>query len=321
LQVLISAPPPAAPTEAGRYRAAAWLARETPVTVLPSAGALVALRGRARPSAAPRPYLGVGNPLLNGPDAAYAGLAAEAQGKQDCAVVPASWRTSLIGVRGVTRHIVTAGKLADTAFLLTQYPLPETADELCRVASDLKAGTGAVRLGRNASETEIKRLSKDGALARYRVLHFATHGAMAGEVAGASEPGLILTPPAEASSLDDGYLSAGEIAALKLDAELVILSACNTAAGGAGETEALSGLARAFFYSGARALFVSHWAVSSTATVKLITAALGAIGEDSRTGRAEALRRAMLSLIDQGEPEETHPAYWAPFVVVGESTR
>jgi CHAT domain-containing protein len=65
----------------------------------------------------------------------------------------------------------------------------------------------------------------------------------------ASEPGLILTPPAKASEDDDGYLSASEIAGLKLDADWVILSACNTAAGDASNAEALSGLARAFIYA------------------------------------------------------------------------
>jgi CHAT domain-containing protein len=71
-------------------------------------------------------------------------------------------------------------------------------------------------------------------------------------------------------------------------------------------------------YAGARALLVSHWSVDSTATVKLITSAVGATTRDKTLGRAEALRRAMLALIDRGEPREAHPAYWAPFVVVGE---
>jgi CHAT domain-containing protein len=92
--------------------------------------------------------------------------------------------------------------------------------------------------------------------------------------------------------------------ALKLDADWVILSACNTAAGGATGAEALSGLARAFIYAGARALLVSHWSVSSEATVSLITHAVGAISHDKKLGRAEALRRAMLAMIDKGKPHE-----------------
>jgi CHAT domain-containing protein len=98
----------------------------------------------------------------------------------------------------------------------------------------------------------------------------------------------------------------------------VILSACNTAAGGAQGAEALSGLARAFIYAQARALLVSHWEVDSNATVKLITGAISRLGASKAAGRAEAMRQSMLAFIDNGSPQEAHPAYWAPFVLVGE---
>ena len=87
----------------------------------------------------------------------------------------------------------------------------------------------------------------------------------------------------------------------------MILSACNTAAGAATSAEALSGLARAFIYAQARALLVSHWAVYSDATVKLITAAIREMARDPKVGRAEALRRSMLALIDKGEPQRGPP--------------
>ena len=176
-------------------------------------------------------------------------------------------------------------------------------------------------LGWKAVESNVKQLSQKGSLAHYRILHFATHGVMAGELKSLSEPGLILTPPETVSEEDDGYLSASEIAALKLDADLVILSACNTAAGGRDDTQTLSGLARSFFYAGAHSLLVSHWAVDSVTTVKLITTALSTATQDESISRAEALRRAMLTLIDHGAAQEAHPAYWAPFVVVGEGAR
>ena len=125
---------------------------------------------------------------------------------------------------------------------------------MCRGAGREGGGARDIRLGAQATEREIKRLSASGELAKYRMVHFATHGVLAGQLDGTHEPGLILTPPDKATEEDDGYLSASEIATLKLDADWVILSACNTAAGAATSAEALSGLARAFIYAQARAL-------------------------------------------------------------------
>jgi len=226
--------------------------------------------------------------------------------------------TAHVGAPGGVAGIETRGGLADVSYIRSREPLPETADELCAVAHDVKADARDMRLGGQATERQVKQLSASGELAKYRMVHFATHGALAGQLDGTREPGLILTPPDEATDEDDRYLSASEIANLKLDADWVILSACNTAAGGATNAEALSGLARAFIYAQTRALLVSHWEVFSDATVKLITGAVGEMARDPKVGRAEALRRSMLALIDKGSPHEAHPAYWAPFVVVGE---
>ncbi len=129
-----------------------------------------------------------------------------------------------------------------------------------------------------------------------------------------NEPALVLTPPPVATEADDGLLTASEIGTLKLDADWVVLSACNTAAGDKVGADALSGLARAFFFAGARALLVSHWSVYSQAAVQLTTRTFANLAVNPRLGRAEAFRRAMLSVIDEGMP----PSYWAPFVVVGE---
>ncbi len=97
------------------------------------------------------------------------------------------------------------------------------------------------------------------------------------------------------------------------------MSACNTASGGKPGAQALSGLARAFFYAGARALLVFHWPVYSTAATKLITKAFEAMKAHPMDGRARALRRSMLALIDNtNSPQNAHPSVWAPFIVVGE---
>jgi hypothetical protein len=278
-------------------------------------------------SAATKAFIGFGNPLLEGDQAHpvlgahYKMMAARAHERHQCPArrSPVAWAAGR-PVKGATQPVLRAG-MVDPAQLKAQSPLPETADELCAVASIVGAVVGAVHLGANSTEASVKALSASGALASYRIVHFATHGAVAGQIAGATEPGLILTPPPTASAEDDGFLSASEVAGLRLDADWVILSACNTAAGGAKDAEALSGLARAFFYAGARSLLVSHWAVDSQATVKLVANAVGATLRDPNLSQAGALQRAMLSLIDRGRPHEAHPAYWASFVVVGEARR
>lgn len=106
---------------------------------------------------------------------------------------------------------------------------------------------------------------------------------------------------------------------LTLNADWVILSACNTAApDGTPAAEGLSGLAKAFFYAGSRALLVSHWPVRSGPAMRLTTGMLRALKEPG-IGRAEALRRSMLTLMEDPVHEVfAHPHYWAPFVVVGE---
>jgi CHAT domain-containing protein/tetratricopeptide (TPR) repeat protein len=298
-----------------------WLVRDHAITVLPSAASLVALRRTGRPSAAPKPMLGFANPLLDG-DPENAEDKQEAQRARDhtgCAPT----RTESAARRAIRRSATPVPQtegLADLAQLRMQEPLPETADEVCDVARSIGADVLDMRTGVRATETEIKRLSAAGDLARYRILHFATHGILAGKLSGTSEPGLILTPPATATQQDDGYLSGSEIATLKLDADWVILSACNTAGGSGDTAEALSGMARAFFYAGARALLVSHWEVDSQAAVKLTTRAFDALRSSPTLSRAEAFRISMRELAEKATPADGHPSRWAPFVVVGDGT-
>jgi CHAT domain-containing protein/tetratricopeptide (TPR) repeat protein len=329
LQALVTMRPPID----GNHKKVAWLVRSQALTVLPAVSSLKALRRVSKPSAATKPMIGFGNPLLEGDqqDARYGAYykrrAELARVHKGCAKTEIQRTTARRGLRRSLAPLSQTNGLVSTAELRAQSPLPETADELCAVARDLKADVNEVRIGSRATETELKSLSRSGKLAEYRVVHFATHGTLAGQLTDSIEPGLILTPPASASAEDDGYLSASEIANLKLDADWVILSACNTAGpskSGQGDpasktgVESLSGLARAFFYAQARALLVSHWEVDSDAAVKLVTGAISASVGDKKIGRAEALRRAILALIDNGAPQEAHPAHWAPFVLVGE---
>jgi CHAT domain-containing protein len=168
------------------------------------------------------------------------------------------------------------------------------ARELSAVARDVGAADADIHLGRDASETTLKRAP----LAQYSIVYFATHGLVAGDVRGIGEPSLALSIPDQPSELDDGLLTASEVAQLKLNADWVVLSACNTIAGDKPGAEALSGLARSFFYAGARALLVSHWAVDSETATRLSTATFDLLKNEPSIGRAEALRRVMLTYLD-----------------------
>src|SRR5262249_22080614 len=169
----------------------------------------------------------------------------------------------------------------------------------------------------NATVTAVKRAP----LANYRIVYFATHGLVAGDIKGVAEPSLALSVPAKPTEDDDGLLKASEVAQLKLNADWVVLSACNTIAGEKPGAEALSGLARAFFYAGARALLVSHWAVASDAATRPTPQAFTVLTTDPTPGRAEAFRRTMLAyLADKSSPENAYPAVWGPFAVIGEGS-
>jgi CHAT domain-containing protein/tetratricopeptide (TPR) repeat protein len=319
LQVLVTAAPSASLGGDQRYAKAAWLASRHPVTVLPSVASLKALRAAARKSTAQSPYAGFGNPLLSGPS----GTDRSAWSRQTCAAPPSAGRqqvAALPGARGNVQDFFRGGRV-DVAMIRKQQPLPETADEVCAVASELGASADDVFLGARATEGTLKSLNAKGMLKSWRVLHFATHGLVAGETqqiaANQAEPALMLTPPEVPSEEDDGLLTASEVAQLQLDADWVALSACNTASGDGAEAEALSGLTRAFLYAGSRALVVSHWPVNSEAAVRLVTGTFSELKGNAPIGRAEALRRAMLRQVREGG-SRAHPSYWAPFVLVGE---
>jgi CHAT domain-containing protein len=201
--------------------------------------------------------------------------------------------------------------------------LPETADEVRNVAIALKADPDAdVFLGAKANEETVRTAD----LAHRRVVMFATHGLVPGDLDGLQEPALALSAPSVARVQGDGLLTMSKILGLKLDADWVVLSACNTAAGSGAGAEAVSGLGRAFFYAGTRALLVSNWPVETTSARALTTDLFRRQAEQPSLSRAEALRQAELALIDgpgflaDGKPlfSYAHPIFWAPFAVIGD---
>ena len=273
------------------YVNAAWLIRQMAVSETPSARAFMALRGAPK-TVQPKPFLGIGNPTFQG-SGANQGLALNALASACQASGP-----------------------ADPALLRALQPLPETAAEVRAVGRDLGAAPDDILLGNAASEEAVRAKALD----QYAVLYFATHGMLPGELHCQAQPGLVLSPPATpaSSTAADGLLTASEIAGLKINANLVVLSACNTGAAGGKSFGggALQGLADAFFDAGAHAVLASHWEVPSAATMSLMTGTFANMAKDPRHDAAEALRQAQLAMIAQGQT--SHPFDWAAFTLIGE---
>lgn len=285
------------------YRDAAWLIKRRAVSVLPSVASLKALRVSGRRNQADKPMVGFGDPVF---DPAERARALEQRRKANTRVATAT--------RAYSDFWQGAG-VDRTRLSLALPSLLDTADELEAVAAKLGASGSDIHLANDASETTVKRTT----LSDYRVVYFATHGLVAGDIKGLGEPSLALTLPVKPTELDDGLLTASEVAQLKLNADWVVLSACNTAAGDKPGAEALSGLSRAFFYAGARALLVTHWSVASDAATRLTTSTFENLKINPKIGRAEALRQAMLAYMnDKAGPLNAYPGFWGSFVLIGE---
>lgn len=280
----------------GMYAALYWLAKSYPITVLPSASALKLLRQYSiAATSQTEPFVGFGDPVLQGKGTQRGG--------------------SMIATRGMRVAVDSLRKLDN---------LPGTRQELLTVASLLHVNPEtSVYLGERATEPEVRRLNHSGRLGRAKVISFATHGLLAGEVQGVTQPALVLTPPQAATDDNDGLLSMEDVLQLKLpNTEWVILSACNTG-GEDGSGESLSGLARAFFYAGAKSLLVSQWSVDDDATRALMSAVFSRYGAPRATFPAKALQDGMLALLEQAGRDPArryfaHPYAWAAFMLVGE---
>ena len=213
---------------------------------------------------------------------------------------------------------------ADAATLAMLPRLPDTRYELISVATALDADPAkALYLGKAANEQNVETLD----LAHYRIVAFSTHGLVPGDLDGLTQPALALTAPDIAGVKGDGLLTMEKILALKLDADWVVLSACNTAAGAGAGAEAASGLGSAFFYAGTRALLVTNWSVHSASARELITDLFRRQRADAALTRGEALRQAMMALLDGAGAVDgsgrtiysyAHPLFWAPYSVIGD---
>ena len=290
-------------------RDAAWMVRRHAISVVPSITSFAGQRTRNRSDRKKtKSFLGVGDPIIGNSNTTAINCANVEVANLRAA--PAS-QTLLNDANAL---------IADVGLVAALPRLADTACELQSVKQAIGGDDAKILLGENATESEIKSLADRNELKDYRIIAFATHGLIAGEV-GAVEPALVLTPPANGSERDDGLLTASEVATLRLDADLVILSACNTAAGEDINAEGLSGLARAFFHAGARSILVTHWSVYSEAAVEITTSMFDVLKEQESLKNSQALRQSILNLLESDEATnfQVHPSYWAAFAIVSDS--
>ena len=295
------------------HRAVPWLVRTHAVTVLPSVASLRTLRSLPPGAKDRKAFAGFGDPFFST--------------EQAVEKVVAKVATRGIGMRGRPVRLRAAPATAglDSAQLGLLPRLPDTSDEIGSIAMVLKADLSQdVFLGKRANEGAVKQIDLSG----YKVLVFATHGLVPGDLDGLTQPALALSAPEVAGVKGDGLLTMEEILALRLDADWVVLSACNTASGNGAGAEAVSGLGRAFFYAGTRALLVSNWPVETTSAKTLTTDLFRRQHDDPTLTRAQALRQTMLAMIDgkgyvdpaSGKTvfSHAHPLFWAPFTLIGD---
>ena len=189
--------------------------------------------------------------------------------------------------------------------------LPFAGRELRALAALVGGKDELILTGEAATEAAFK--STD--LRRFHIIAVATHGVLNDALPGLTEPALMMTPPPIVHDTDDGLMTASEVASLNLDADWVILSACDSASGSGEGSATYSGLASAFMYAGARALLVSHWRVRDDAAAFLTVETLRAVARG--TDRSTALQHAMLKLMAKRSIAQSgNPAIWAPFVLI-----
>jgi CHAT domain-containing protein len=291
------------------YKNIPWLTRDIAVSQIPSVTALTALRSLPPGKVNRENFIGFGDPYFS----AQQQKTAEKQTK-----------VTQLATRGIPLNLRSAPKTSgvSSAELALLPSLPDTSIELEEIGKAIGARSGDIYLHQQASVKQV--MSMD--LSNRKVVMFATHGLVPGELDGLTQPALALSSPDVTGDKDDGLLTMDKVLTLKLDADWVVLSACNTAAGEGAGSEAVSGLGRAFFFAGAKALLVSNWPVDSVASRRMMTDLFRTQQKASNTSKAELLRQAMLSQIDQGGVKDgdnmkyayAHPLFWAPFVVVGD---
>jgi CHAT domain-containing protein/predicted negative regulator of RcsB-dependent stress response len=297
------------------YRDVPWLMRQAAIAQLPSVTALASLRKQVSGDRDRqlKNFIGFGDPLFSKAQAKEANI-------QLASAKSVATRGGPLRLRSTPK---TSG--VDSAELALLPRLPDTGEEIREIGAVLNADPDRDIFLQNRA---IEKTVMETNMSDRRVVMFATHGLVPGDLNGLTLPALALTTPDLADGNGDGLLTMDEILNLKLNADWVVLSACNTAAGEGSGSEAVSGLGRAFFYAGARALLVSNWPVETVAARKMMVDLFRRQVADPGLSKAEALRQSMIALSDSQVATDSktgkvfhtyaHPLFWAPFVVVGD---
>ena len=277
-----------------------WLIKSYAITILPSIYSLKTMRAQMAAVEAKKPMIAFADPVFS----------KEAQDEA---------KAKQVAMRSLSSFY--RGSQLDVRSLAESLPqLPGTRTEVETIAKSLDVGEGDIKLGtgRDRGGGEAVQARR---LPRRLLRHPWTRRRGPARRSPRRRPSqrLVFTIPEKPSELDDGLLQASEVAELKLNADWVVLSACNTASSDGVGAEPLSGLARAFIYAGGKSLVVSNWDVSDDATAKLMSNLFEISKEKPNLSHGEMMRQATLSLLDAAtSDEEAHPRVWAPFVVVGE---
>ena len=285
---------------------AAWLIKDVAISHVPTANGWLSLKKLGEQPSSQQALLAWGDPAF------------DAKATQVAAAPSASMVRSAVALRSVdstSRNVMDAETYVNYSKIP---PLPETRDEVLELAKIMGANPAQdVILGKDATRQSVLKSSASGVLGKKQVVVFATHGLLAGDLPNLNQPALAMASTSNPN--ESPLLTLEDVLSLKLNADWVVLSACNTAGADGKAEEALSGLARGFFFAGSRSLLVTHWSVESESAMQLTTHTFAAYKKNPTMRRADALRQAMLETMKS--PQYAHPAYWAPYALVGEGGR
>ncbi|MFH1481242.1 MAG: CHAT domain-containing tetratricopeptide repeat protein, partial [Pseudomonadota bacterium] len=303
------------------YRQVPWLVRKVSLTRYPAASSFITLRSLPKGDLHRKAFVGFGDPLFT-PDQSARSKTSDMK--------LASRGGDRVHVRGI--RVAGGGKIDDSKKIYSMSlsdlnRLPDTSQEIKDVAAALGANPETDTFtGVRASEHQVKTMD----LSDRRVIAFASHALLPWDLDGLDQPAIALSAPSVTGDGEDGLLTMGEIMKLRLNADWVVLSACNTGASEGEGAEAVSGLGRAFFYAGTRAVLVTMWPVETTSARSLMTGLFRHYSGQKGLSRAQAQRRSIYDMIDSRSLKDTttgrtiatyaHPFFWAPFIIMGDGS-